>query len=202
MNLSQKLKQNKTLFNRWSAFYDCFPLGWWLHGIQRMVITRLQLSPNDHVLDVGCGTGTALKMLLEHGHQGRLAGVDLSSKMLEKARRKLGKNAELRLADAAKLPFKEGAFDMVMTTEAFHHFPEPKKAIREMKRVLGNGGRLVIADINFYLRPFHWLFEKIEPGCVHVYTSDEIRDLFVHAGLKNIKQQRIGLLVIMTEGVK
>ncbi len=195
-------KQNEAYFRILSHIYDIFPLGPWTRSLQRKVIFIMRPQPDDAILDVGCGTGATLRMLLRRRHRGKLVGVDLSPQMLRKARRKLGLNADVRLADAASLPFRTESFEAVMSTEAFHHFPEPGKAVQEMARVLKRSGRLYIADLNFYLPLFNWFWERIEPGCVHVYPREEMRRLLAQAGLKRIEQERIGIFILLTRGEK
>ncbi|MBI4153010.1 methyltransferase domain-containing protein, partial [Candidatus Woesearchaeota archaeon] len=82
------------------------------------------------------------------------------------------------------------------------HFPEPQAAIKEMARVLKKNGLLCISDINYYLRPIHWLFEKLEPGCVHIYSPKEFENLFKEAGLTVLKQKRISLFALLTTAKK
>src|SRR3990172_6989880 len=83
-------------------------------------IARLRLTPGDRVLEVSCGTGTNLLLMQETlGGAGSLTGLDISRGMLLKCRDKVGaRNFGVRLieAEAAHLPFDEGAFDAV-----FHH---------------------------------------------------------------------------------
>ena len=59
----------------------------------------------------------------------------------------MGKIADLKVADSAKLPWKAGNFDLVVTTDSFHHWPDPWKALLEAKRVLKKGGHLILADV-------------------------------------------------------
>lgn len=187
-------KKNKSFafFELWSSVYDWFPFGWWLRLIQRNVIRGMA---ERSILDVGCGTGSALKMLLALEYK-NLTGVDFSPKMLTKARQKLGEEVKLIFADAAKLPFENERFDIVLSTEAFHHFPEPEKSLREIVRVLKKDGLLYLADIDFVLPPLNWLFEKIEPGCVHIYSKREIHKLLTKAGLQVIRQRRVGIFAV------
>ncbi len=96
-------------------------------------------------LDVGCGTGGLLRRLSAAGAS-RLAGVDVSEGMLEVARGG-GASFELCRASADALPFGDGEFDLVVSCMAFHHFPNPGAALREMHRVLKPGARVLIADL-------------------------------------------------------
>ena len=122
-----KYKQNVQFFNRLAPRYDHFPLGWWLRRIQKKALNQLRPSPSSIILDIGCGTGAILEMLIHQGHKGKLLGVDISAVMLQKAKERLQNRAQLYKARAEKLPFPNQCIDIVVTTEAFHHFPHPKK---------------------------------------------------------------------------
>jgi len=105
-----------------------------------------------NVLDVGCGTGLHLELYALSGC--RISGIDLSSAMLEIARKRLGDEADLREADAIELPFEDGAFKVVLASLFLHeHPPETRLAIlEEMKRVMKPDGRMLITD--FHPGPF------------------------------------------------
>jgi ubiquinone/menaquinone biosynthesis C-methylase UbiE len=111
--------------------------------------TRMRLAPplqGMNVLDVGCGTGSDLKLYHQAGC--RVHGVDLSPAMLKVARRKLGKSADLRLCDAADMPYEDDFFDLVLATYTLHemHYEHRPVVIREMTRVLKRDGRLLLID--------------------------------------------------------
>lgn len=195
----KKLEANKKFFGNWASTYDFSLFQWWMRGFQREVKKSFILSKETKILDISCGTGELLKEL-----QGKaqLTGVDFSEEMLEKARGKLAKDVELKQADVHELPFKENTFDIVISTEAFHHYYDQEKAVKEMMRVTKKGGKLMISDINFFSKVIHYLFEKIEPGCVKVNSKKEMYELFKKAGLKNITQKRSFLFAVLTIGEK
>ena len=107
-------------------------------------------TPVPSVLDVGCGTGMLSERLLGAFPSCRLAGVDLSPAMVERARTRLAGRAEVREADAERLPFHDGAFDLVVCNDSFHHYPDPDRAAFQMWRVLKKGGALVLGDAVSY----------------------------------------------------
>ncbi len=194
-------RENKAFFDLWASFYDVTLIKPYLLFIQKKIAKYIDLKNNPKVLDVGCGTGDALVFLSKTGHPS-LFGLDISEKMLEKANRKMRGKAILKTGSVEKIPFSSNSFDYVLSTEAFHHFPNPDKAVKEMKRVLKKNGKLIIADINFYFKFIHWLFKKIEPGHVKIYNESEFKSLFNKNNIKILNQRRIGLFVIATIGKK
>ena len=90
------------------------------------------LAPDNHVLDVGAGTGiVALRAVAEMGPSVRVVGIDLSDGMLEVARqnargRGLADRVEFRKMDAESLDCKDGSFDAVVSLFALRHFPHPE----------------------------------------------------------------------------
>jgi SAM-dependent methyltransferase len=100
------------------------------------------------VLDVGCGNGAYLAELTRRGFGGRVLGADLSLGMLAAARERVAAVAPvapaLAAADAAALPFRDGAAGLVLAPHMLYHLPDPAAALRELRRVTRRGGRLVL----------------------------------------------------------
>lgn len=192
---------NIRFFNLLSRTYDYGPIGFWCSRMQRKVLENVPVNNKSSVLDVGCGTGKALRYLAKKGVR-KLTGMDLSPGMIKQARKKLGKKAVLKVGSVDKIPFKVNSFDFVLNTEAFHHFPDPQKSVNEMKRVLKKGRSLYLADFSFSSNIIRWLFKALEPGHVKIYSSDEFHHLFHNAGLEILLQKRIGFFVLLTVGRK
>ena len=114
------------------------------------MIKLAELGQNDHVLDVGTGTGVVALQAAQATRNGKVCGVDLSEKMLATARMKADKlgiaeKIEFRQMDAEELQFPESTFDTVVSLFALLHFPDPLKALKEIYRVIKPGGTLVVA---------------------------------------------------------
>ena len=120
-------------------------------GPWKDIFSRVLGTSQLNILDVGTGPGSVALLLAEMGH--RVTGVDFSEAMLENAIRNntaLGLDVDFKKGDAENLPFANGTFDAVVNRFVLWTVPDPKKAIREWKRVLKPGGKLVIIDGNWY----------------------------------------------------
>ena len=100
---------------------------------------------NQRVLDVGCGTGALTLAAAEAvGFGGEVCGIDPNPEMLAVARRKPS-GIDWRDGRAEALPFRDASFDAVLSQFAMMFFQDPAAALREMRRVLRPGGRIVLA---------------------------------------------------------
>ncbi len=96
------------------------------------------------ILDAGCGSGPLFAALRERGAV--VAGIDASAGMLAQARKRLGDDADLRVADLADpLPFADNTFDDVMASLVLHYLEDWGPTLAELRRVLKPGGRLIVS---------------------------------------------------------
>lgn len=160
------------------------------------VMAKIRTLSFKSILDVGCGTGVILSMVLDEYKDIRACGIDLSEKMLEKATEILSHRVQLITGDSAYLPWKDNFFDLVVCNSSFHHYPEPVKSLKEMHRVLRLNGKIIIAEpwwtspirflINWYLKsPFNY------GGDVRIYSKREICRLFTECGFESIQWELI-----------
>ena len=110
------------------------------------------LAPGGEVLDVGSGPGLLEVELASRPEGLRVVGLDVSETMVKIAERRLGKTGlservRFVLGDAGNLPVGLGSFDLVLSTLALHHFPDPAGSLLEMCRVLKPGGTVLVYDI-------------------------------------------------------
>ncbi len=116
------------------------------------VIERAGIEPGHRVLDVGCGPGRlALDIAEVVGAEGRVCGIDAAEEMVALAASKAAKaglEVDFQVASAGELPFEEASFDRVVSTLVYHHLPDDvlEASLREIRRVLVPGGRVVIFD--------------------------------------------------------
>jgi ubiquinone/menaquinone biosynthesis C-methylase UbiE len=139
---------NQWFFDLWSRVYDA-PVVQRLtyRPVQDAVMRELRRSMPDRVLDVGCGTGLLTSRIHAELAPVEVAGCDFSRGMLQQAAHGCPAVAWVR-GNALRLPFRGGSFDAVVSTEAFHWFPDQGAALREFFRVLAPRGRLLLALVN------------------------------------------------------
>lgn len=125
----------------------------WPYHLQ--AIDRAAIQPGEDVLEVAVGPGLALTELAKRvGPQTTIHGVDLSPGMVDMTRQRVSKagfsRLDLRQADARRLPFKDGQFDVVYNAYMLDLIPEADMAgiLAEFKRVLKPGGRMVLLNMS------------------------------------------------------
>jgi ubiquinone/menaquinone biosynthesis C-methylase UbiE len=147
-------------------------------------------EPEDTVLDVACGGGLVVCAFAPHVRQA--TGIDLTPAMLERARdlaRKQGLgNVTWDLGHATPLPYADGAFTIVVSRFAFHHFPDPRAVLAEMVRVCAPGGRVLVCDVQACDDPrkaaeFNRMEVLRDPSHVRAMPAAELRGLFRVVGL-------------------
>jgi len=107
------------------------------------LVGRVGVHRGDRVLDVACGTGAVARVAAEQvGESGRVVGLDINPGMLAVARSLMPDLIEWRDGSALDLPFADAEFDVVLCQLGLQFFPDRSAAVQEMRRVLGQGGRL------------------------------------------------------------
>ena len=187
---------NKQKWDRRSETYDEKRFSFF-RFFQQRVISLMPLRESDCVLDIGCGTGWAVRYMagrLQDG--GQAYGVDISDKMIEKAvtaSSDLG-NVHFQPADAEELPFEGDFFNSIICTNSFHHYKNPVRVLEEINRVLKLEGRVYLMDPTadgFLVRRLDKRFRRKEREHVKFYSSYEYRLLFQKANLRYIRSRLI-----------
>jgi SAM-dependent methyltransferase len=114
------------------------------------LIARAALATGERVLDVACGSGLiAFRAAVAVGPCGRVVGVDLSGRMVGSAAQRAVqhkvRNVRFERMDAERLSLPDASFDVALCALGLMYLPDPEQAVREMRRVLRPGGRLVVA---------------------------------------------------------
>lgn len=152
------------------------------------------------VLEVGIGTGKSLPF---HPPNATVTAIDISPRMLDRARRRavrLGSKAELRVADVQALPFPDASFDDVVATFVFCSVPNPVLGLREIRRVLRPGGRLSLIEHvlsrRWWLAP---LLKALDPITTALWGAHLTRDTVANvaqAGFSHVESRDLALDVV------
>jgi ubiquinone/menaquinone biosynthesis C-methylase UbiE len=181
-----------------------------LAGVQAAVLQEAGLTPGEQVLDIACGTGlvtlAAAQAVAPHG---AVVGVDLSGEMVAaaalRARECQTPNASFARMDAERLELPDARFNVTLCALGLMYLPEPEQALREMRRVLRSGGRMVSAVWGERARcGWATLF-----GIVQAEVVSEVCPLFFRlgqgdtlaracaaAGFESVRQQRISTMLV------
>jgi demethylmenaquinone methyltransferase/2-methoxy-6-polyprenyl-1,4-benzoquinol methylase len=176
----------RTMFDRIAPVYDAMnrTMTVGLDQRWRRLTAEAVVHQGDAVLDACCGTGD-LAIACAHAG-GRVTGLDFSERMLERARRK-GPELEWVAGDALSLPFSDASFDAVTVGFGVRNVEDLGLGLRELRRVLRDGGRLGILEITRprgLLAPFYRLwFDGVVPllgklvpgGAAYSYLPASVR---------------------------
>lgn len=183
----------------WARGYDA--LVWALtlgnEGRFRQRLAELaRLEGGQSVLDVGCGTG-ALAIAAKGfvGAGGEVTGVDPSTEMVGRARRKAAKagvEARFDVGTIETLPFSDATFDAVLSSLMLHHLTDDglQKGIEEVGRVLKPGGRFLAVDIGGTAGKRHGPFLRI--GNHADFDLDTLAPALESAGLRIVEHGEVG----------
>jgi len=119
---------------------------------RELAIQRLAPQPGERVLDIGCGPGlTTLALAAAVGPQGLVHAVDISEPMLALARNRCASQAHVHFEhqDVARLLHTDGAFDIALATQVYEYLPDIDQALRELRRVIRPGGRVLLVDTDW-----------------------------------------------------
>ena len=201
LRVFQSKEQTRAFYNKISGVYDLLsdrseaPM-------RKAGLELLKASAGERVLEMGFGTGHSLVALAKSvGPNGKVFGLDLSDKMLKLAKVNLtkaglGERARLRCGDATQLPYANGSLDAVFMSFTLELFdtPEIPKVLRECKRVLRRGGRIVVVGMSKdakhdpLIGVFEWTHKHFPNflDCRPIY----VRESLERAGFKISKAQK------------
>ena len=140
------LNKIERVYTSYAGFYDRV-FGKVFHEGRESAIRNLDVQPDEHILEVGVGTGLALPMYPRHC---RIVGIDLSEGMLAKAKEKAEahrlEHVQLHRMDAGAMEFQDDSFDTVVAAYVVTAVPDYRKVVNEMIRVCRPGGRIIMLN--------------------------------------------------------
>ena len=152
------------------------------------VVKELQVTRNAQVLEVGCGTGSMARAVIDQAQGVNYAGIDSSSTMIDAA---LDRNSDLigeglasfHEAFAEQMPFDDARFTNVFSIGVIHFWPDPRKALTEIRRVVSPGGLVLMGCLGPERAP---PFARADYG-FHLHNAHAWRAFCLAAGLNNVE---------------
>jgi ubiquinone/menaquinone biosynthesis C-methylase UbiE len=196
-------------YNRIASIYDIFGLLMESKARQK-ALDAADIKDGEKILEVALGTGLNFVEILKRNPSGWVEGIDISVKMLERARKRISRtgrgNYRLNLCDCRQLPFEDKTFDVLMNQYLFDILPVDDffPILFEFKRVLKDGGRIVLVNMTKGERRLNQIYEeiyKLKPpllaGCRGVFVVPFLEAL----EFKKIKRQFVSQLGFPSEVV-
>jgi ubiquinone/menaquinone biosynthesis C-methylase UbiE len=172
----------------------------------RRSMRHLEPTGDTTWLDLGCGAGWAARMAKVDGRAARVVGLDFSSTGLKLAKQHTPDGVLWVQADGTSLPLPDSAFDRLFCNGALEHFPDVRRGVAEVARVLKPGGRAVLIVPNFYVkteqpmefRTHYWAWKRLFESAglrVDKVATDWGPPVFKNADLKRAIARMIGKLL-------
>ncbi len=186
-------EQLRTEFNEWARAGkgESMEKG---HGpVGRQAIELMRVPADARVLDVGCGSGWATRLLAEYSVNGHVTGIDISDEMVRLARDSslLFPNVGYQTTSAEQLPFADGEFTHAFSMESLYYYANLTAALKEIHRTLQAGGIFVtVIDLYRESRASHQWVEQLKVP-VQLLSIEDYHSLFADAGFVNISDQRL-----------
>jgi ubiquinone/menaquinone biosynthesis C-methylase UbiE len=185
-------------FNRWAEEGRGEEMEKHHISIAEQTIQAMGLKPGQRVLDLGCGSGWATRIMARivgEGSEnvGQVVGLDVSDEMVRRARAQSRdfENVMYVWGSAEQIPWQDNFFDRMLSIESFYYYADQDKSLDELRRVMAPEGKLFIL-INLYRdNPYslRWVDELKVP--VHVRSEQEYVDLLSRHGFRNVEARRI-----------
>ena len=192
-------KRARGMYDSLSRIYDYLTL--YEGGAKRRGLEVAGIQSRNRVLEVGFGTGQMLEKIMRKNDGGATYGIELSPKMLKKTWHRvinlnLSNSAYLLIGDASHIPFRDGYFEVIFNSYMLDLIDTPviNSILREFKRVLKPGGRLVLISISkgkkWYsnMKLYEWFYgfsPSVLGGCRPLFLEPMVKD----AGFCNVRKE-------------
>ncbi len=183
----RRREDSRQYFDRVAATFEdqVLPGRTW-EGLARAII---QLAPRGRYVDLGIGDGLLTLMLADVASE--VTAVDVSPEMLARLRSRAAQKGVANLktveGDIQDLPLPDASFDVAVLSQALHHAAEPAQALREARRVLVPGGRLLVIDLLAHAEA--WVKEQLQHRHLG-FTEQALAALLADAGFERLAIQR------------
>ena len=180
-------------FNEWAKAGRAEGMERGHRPVGEQAIEKMRVPDDAKVLDVGCGSGWATRLLAGKAKRGRVVGIDISDEMIRIARDSSTdySNAEFQVASAEDLPFENNEFTHSFSMESLYYYNDVNRALKEIHRVLApNAWFVTVVDLYQENAASHQWIEKLQVP-VHLLSIAQYRWLFEQAGFVEVRDERI-----------
>jgi ubiquinone/menaquinone biosynthesis C-methylase UbiE len=183
-------------YNRIASVYDLFGI-FMASKARHLALEMASIQNGERVLEVALGTGLNFAEILKRNPDGWVQGIDISTKMLERTKKRIARieheQYALHLCDCRHLPFEDGAFDIVINEYMLDILPveDFSPVLSEFKRVLRNGGRIVLVNTTNGEKWVNRIYEqlyKLRPPIVAGSRGVRAQPFLKEAGFNEIQR--------------
>jgi ubiquinone/menaquinone biosynthesis C-methylase UbiE len=155
--------------------------------INKFVNELMAVKANDHILEIGFGTGKLINTMAKQINNGLIEGVDFSETMVSVARRRNKKyiaqdKVKIVKGNFDEMSFGKDSFNKVCTVNTIYFWPEPEKTTHKVARLLKPEGQFIIAFEDMAQLNQKPLNRKV----FRVYSKNDVRNLLINYGFSNV----------------
>src|SRR6266849_4443344 len=186
-------EQLRTEFNEWARAGKGESMERGHRPVGEQAIECMHVPTDARVLDVGCGSGWASRLLAGFAIKGSVKGIDISDEMINLARESSASfpQCDFEIASAEQLPFNDHEFTHAFSMESLYYYRNIPKALKEIHRVLKPGGLFTaVVDLYWENEATHQWIDNLNVP-VELLSVDEYRSLFLDAGFVKILDERL-----------
>lgn len=192
-------------FNNTADCYDESHDGKFVRCMYDEIVKRVCGIKAEKILDLGCGNGNILRLLYE-SKRAEYYGLDLSENMIGEAKKRLNGRAQLAVGDAEHLPYGDSMFDVIICNASFHHYTSPEAAVSEMRRVLRQGGSVILGDPTLpgklFVDLFNLSIKHSNSGDVKIWHKKEIIPFFESYGFQVVNWKKIKYRTFIFQAIR
>jgi len=156
-----------------------------LNDLMRELLT---LQEDDHVLEIGSGTGKLINQMARQAHQGLIEGIDLSSTMVDMAKKRnkqyiaKGK-VKIVLGDFNQVEYRDNEFDKVCSANTIYFWSDAEYTVRKTQRVLRSGGKLVLG----FEDKARLAKRQLNTNVFSIYDENDVAQLLSDVGFSEVE---------------
>lgn len=155
-------------------------------------LQHLAITPDDNILDIGCGGGANIARMLDMAPEGKVCGLDYSALSVEKSIKQnrkavAAKRTEIKQGSVSQIPYPDNTFHIVTAFETVYFWPDFINDLKEVLRILKPGGTFFICNVAVRLDgeepPYKGFVKMLD---LKMYSPNDFRQTLISAGFKNV----------------